>query len=53
MGALGQGPLAPTLSRRAGEDFPIDSVFPAARAAEALTRMREKRNAGQILLDWA
>jgi putative PIG3 family NAD(P)H quinone oxidoreductase len=30
----------------------IDAVYPAERAAEALDRMRENRNAGKILLDW-
>ncbi|MGH9368923.1 MAG: zinc-binding dehydrogenase, partial [Thermoanaerobaculia bacterium] len=30
----------------------VDSVFPAARAGEAFTRMRENRNAGKILIDW-
>jgi putative PIG3 family NAD(P)H quinone oxidoreductase len=32
---------------------PVDTVFPAARAAEALTRMAENRNVGKILLDWS
>ena len=31
----------------------VDTVFPAARAAEALTRMAENRNVGKILLDWS
>ena len=31
----------------------IDSVYPAARASEAFSRMRENRNAGKILLDWS
>jgi len=31
----------------------IDSVYPAARAGEAFSRMRENRNAGKILLDWS
>jgi putative PIG3 family NAD(P)H quinone oxidoreductase len=31
----------------------IDSVYPVVRAAEALSRMRENRNAGKILLDWS
>ncbi|MEP6768227.1 MAG: NAD(P)H-quinone oxidoreductase [Acidobacteriota bacterium] len=30
----------------------VDSVHPPARAAEALTRMRENRNTGKILIDW-
>lgn len=30
----------------------VDSVFPAARAAEAFERMRENRNAGKILIAW-
>jgi len=30
----------------------IDAVYPPERAAEALARMRENRNAGKILLDW-
>jgi putative PIG3 family NAD(P)H quinone oxidoreductase len=31
----------------------IDSVFPPDRAAEAFTRMRENRNVGKIVIDWA
>jgi len=31
----------------------VDTVFPAARAAEALARMAENRNVGKILLDWS
>ena len=30
----------------------VDAVFPVARAAEALQRMRENRNAGKILIAW-
>ena len=30
----------------------VDSVFPAARAAEAFQRMAENRNTGKILIDW-
>jgi NADPH2:quinone reductase len=30
----------------------VDSVFPPERAAEALARMKENRNAGKILIDW-
>jgi len=30
----------------------VDSVHPAARAAEAFERMRANRNAGKILIDW-
>jgi NADPH:quinone reductase-like Zn-dependent oxidoreductase len=30
----------------------VDSVFPAARAAEAFERMRANRNAGKILIAW-
>jgi putative PIG3 family NAD(P)H quinone oxidoreductase len=32
---------------------PVDSVFPAARAAEAFQRLRENRNTGKILIDWS
>jgi putative PIG3 family NAD(P)H quinone oxidoreductase len=31
---------------------PVDSVFPAHRAAEAFQRMRENRNVGKILIAW-
>jgi len=31
----------------------IDSVYPAARAGEAFSRMRSNRNVGKILLDWS
>ncbi len=31
----------------------VDSVYAPARAAEAFVRMKENRNAGKILLDWA
>lgn len=51
------------IERFAGEILPgfesgaispsIDTVFPASRAAEALTRMAENRNVGKILLDWS
>ena len=30
----------------------IDSVFPPERAADAIARMRENRNAGKIVIDW-
>jgi putative PIG3 family NAD(P)H quinone oxidoreductase len=30
----------------------VDSVIPAARAGEALARVRENRNTGKVLLDW-
>jgi NADPH:quinone reductase-like Zn-dependent oxidoreductase len=30
----------------------VDSVFPAARAAEAFQRMRENRNVGKIVIAW-
>ncbi len=35
-----------------GLSVDVDSVLPATRAVEALTRMRENRNTGKILLDW-
>ena len=31
---------------------PLDSVYPAARAAEAFTRMKRNENAGKIVIDW-
>ena len=31
---------------------PVDSVFPAPRAAEAFQRMRENHNVGKILIAW-
>ena len=31
----------------------IDSVYPADRASEAFSRMRENRTVGKILLDWS
>ena len=31
---------------------PVDSMFPAERAAEAFQRMRENRNIGKILIAW-
>jgi putative PIG3 family NAD(P)H quinone oxidoreductase len=31
----------------------VDSVFPAARAAEAFQRMRANQNTGKIVIDWA
>lgn len=30
----------------------VDSVFPAARSAEAFERMKANRNVGKILIDW-
>jgi len=31
----------------------IDSIYPAVRAGDAFSRMRENRNVGKILLDWS
>ena len=32
---------------------PMDAVFPPERAAEAFQRMRENRNVGKIVIEWA